>query len=329
MFIYNTVSAPAFLAFVVTLPAQGSSERTRLWRALKALGCGTLRDGMYLLPDSAAHAAALGELAAAARAAGGTGEVFALAPRDAAQAEALRALFDRGADYQAITEEVQRLLLAGTDAQAMRSLRALERRFEQAAAIDFFGSATQAQTAALLDMARIELARRAAPDEPQPAAAPVRRLDRADYQRRRWATRKRPWVDRLASAWLIKRHIDPRATFVWLDSPKQCRGDLLGFDFDGAAFTHTGERVTFETLAASFGLDADPRLAHLGRTVRYLDAGGVATPEARGLETLLAGLRDAEPDDDKLLAAALKVFDWLAAGIALRAADDGDEKGSR
>ncbi len=309
----------SFLTLVLTLPSQGSSERTRLWRALKALGCGTVRDGMYVLPASEAHAAALGELAAAARAAEGTADVFTLTPRDTAQEAGLRGLFDRSADYQAITEDAQRLLLAGgTDGAAARSLRAIERRFEQVASIDFFAGPRREQTAALLDMARIELARRAAPDEPHATAQGIRPLQRADYQGRRWATRKRPWVDRLASAWLIKRRIDARAEFVWLDSPKQCRGELVGFDFDGAAFSHVGERVTFEVLAASFGLDAEARIAHLGRTVRYLDAGGVATAEARGLETILAGLRESQTDDDKLLASALKVFDWLEAGLASR-----------
>jgi len=314
----------SLLALVMTLPSHGSSERTRLWRALKSLGCGTVRDGMYVLPDAPAHAEALAELVAAARAADGTADVFTLTPRDAAQEEALRALFDRSAEYQAITEETQRLLLAGTsDGAAARSLRALERRFEQLAAIDFFAGPRRAQTAALLDMARVELVRRASPDEPRATAQGIARLSRADYQGRRWATRKRPWVDRLASAWLIKRRIDPRAEFVWLETPRQCRGDMLGFDFDGATFSHVGERVTFEVLAASFGLDADARIAHLGRTVRYLDAGGVATAEARGLEAILAGLREAQGDDDKLLASALKVFDWLQAGLASR---DDDER---
>ena len=220
--------------------------------------------------------------------------------------------------------ETQRLLLAGTsDGAAARSLRALERRFEQLAAIDFFAGPRRAQTAALLDMARVELVRRASPDEPRATAQGIARRSRDDYQGRRWATRKRPWVDRLASAWLIKRRIDPRAEFVWLETPRQCRGDMLGFDFDGATFSHVGERVTFEVLAASFGLDADARIAHLGRTVRYLDAGGVATAEARGLEAILAGLREAQGDDDKLLASALKVFDWLQAGLASR---DDDER---
>jgi hypothetical protein len=308
----------SFLALILSLPSSAPGDRTRIWRALRALGCGVLRDGMYVLPQRREHADALERLADEVRAAGGHADVFELAARDAGQADALKTLFDRSADYQAITDEVRALLARiGKDAGGTtRSLRALERRFEQVAAIDFFAGAARDQVAALLEMARTEAARRAAPDEPHAARGGVAARACADYQSRRWATRKRPWVDRLASAWLIKRHIDPRAVFVWIDKPAQCKGDMLGFDFDGAAFTHTGERVTFQTLAASFDLDADPVIARLGDTVRYLDIGGVPTAEAKGLEAVLAGARASIEDDDKLLAAAMKVFDWLATSYA-------------
>ena len=159
-------------------------------------------------------------------------------------------------------------------------------------------------------------ARRSTTDEPSARASAAGRFDRADYSGRRWATRKRPWVDRLASAWLIKRHIDPRASFVWLDKPAQCKGDMVGFDFDGAVFSHSAAGVTFQTLAASFDLADDAVIARLGDSVRYLDIGGVPTAEAKGLEAVLAGARESIDDDDKLLAAAMKVFDWLVAGYA-------------
>ena len=88
------------------------------------------------------------------------------------------------------------------------------------------------------------------------------------------ATRARPWVDRLACAWLIRRFIDPEARFVWLADPAGStpapRG-ALGFDYDGARFTHVGSRVSFEVLAASFSLDADPRLQRIARAVHFLD----------------------------------------------------------
>jgi hypothetical protein len=110
---------------------------------------------------------------------------------------------------------------------------------------------------------------------------------------------------------LIRRFIDRKAKFLWLDNPKKCPKTALGFDFDGAAFTHVGSRVTFEVLATSFGLDADPAIARIAVVVHYLDVGGAPVPEAPGIEVVLAGLRTAATDDDKLLAETGRVFDGL------------------
>src|SRR5574337_918282 len=114
-----------------------------------------------------------------------------------------------------------------------------------------------------------------------PANGTVPRLDPAAHRHRLWATRARPWVDRLASAWLIRRFIDPEARFLWLTRPEDCPPEALGFDFDGAAFTHVGARVSFETLLASFGLEAGA-LQRLGLLVHFLDVGGIQPPEAAG-----------------------------------------------
>jgi hypothetical protein len=126
-------------------------------------------------------------------------------------------------------------------------------------------------------------------------------------------------VDRLASAWLIRRFIDPQARFLWLGNSADCPDGALGFDFDGAAFTHVhthvGERVTFETLLASFGLEADAALARIGAIVHSLDVGGSA-PEAAGLEALLKGLKARITDDDSLLAEGGRLLDDLYAAFA-------------
>ncbi|WIM06384.1 MAG: chromate resistance protein [Candidatus Nitricoxidivorans perseverans] len=147
--------------------------------------------------------------------------------------------------------------------------------------------------------------------EPRAGTGEIRRLAAADFQGRTWATRKNLWIDRMASAWLISRFIDRKAKFLWIDSPKKCPKSALGFDFDGAAFTHVGSRVTFEVLMASFGLDTDPALAKIGAIVHCLDVGGVSVPEAAGVEAVLGGLRAAAPDDDRLLTESRRVFDGL------------------
>ncbi|MFV9493468.1 chromate resistance protein ChrB domain-containing protein [Pseudomonas aeruginosa] len=304
----------SFLALFVSLPTKASTGRMRVWRSVKAQGCATLRDGVYPLPDSADSAATLGEVAAQAVEVGGSGQVYRLSGCDEAQKAALRALFDRGEEYASIAEEIKALgrnLASPDGADAMRKLQPLVRRFEQVNRIDFFPGEAQRQTLSLLDDLRDAITRRMSPDEPTARQTDIPRLNRADYQGRTWATRARPWVDRLASAWLIRRFIDPSARIVWLASPSDCRNGWLGFDFDGAAFSHVGTKVTFETLLASFGLDSAPALVRLGKLVHCLDLGGLPVAEALGIESLLAGLRASEPDDDALLARACEIFDWL------------------
>jgi hypothetical protein len=147
--------------------------------------------------------------------------------------------------------------------------------------------------------------------EPRTGAGAISRLATADFRGRTWATRKHLWVDRMASAWLIRRFIDKKARFLWLDNPTKCPKTALGFDFDGAAFTHVGSRVSFEVLAASFGVDADPAIARIGTIVHCLDVGGAPVAEAAGVEAVLTGLRATATDDDKLLTEASRVFDGL------------------
>ncbi len=126
----------------------------------------------------------------------------------------------------------------------------------------------------------------------------------------------------MASSWLIARFIDRAARFVWLADPKRCPKKALGFDFDGAAFTHVGGLVTFEVLAASFGLDADPALARIAAIVHFLDVGGIPAPEAAGIAAVLAGARVTARNDDELLLDAGRLFDNLYAKYRLENAHD-------
>jgi hypothetical protein len=183
-------------------------------------------------------------------------------------------------------------------------------QLEALAAVDFFPSAAQARAREGLDKVRMRVNRRFSPAEPTSLEGEVQRRRLSDFRGRRWATRKRLWVDRVASAWLIRRFIDPDAQLIWLDRPADCPGDAIGFDFDGAAFTHVGDRVTFEVLLAAFGL-RDVSLDRLGALVHFLDVGGEEVVEAPGFEAVLAGMRDRCADDDALLAAAAPVLDAL------------------
>jgi hypothetical protein len=295
---------------VLSLPTENATARMRAWRSLKAAGAAVLRDGVYLLPAGAAHAGALQAVADDVCANGGAAQVFTAEPQNGADPAAL---FDRGAEFGALLAEIgvcRAGLSSHTAQQVLKQARKLRKAFEQIAAIDFFPGEAQAQTAAALQALEADAAHASAPDEPHAVARTIERRDPALYRNRVWATRRRPWIDRLASAWLIRRFIDPQARFVWLKSPADCPKRAIGFDFDGATFTHSGAMVTFETLLASFGLQT-PALVRLGVLVHGLDAGGVMPPEAAGVERVLAGMREAIADDDQLLLAAAGVFEGL------------------
>lgn len=298
---------------VLSLPTDGATVRMRAWRALKAAGAAVLRDGVYLLPDAPRHAAVLAEVAADVR--GGGGGAHCLVTEH----DGFEALFDRHHDYRALLAELTECrAAAGRELSAIdaRQLRRLRKTFEQLSAIDFFPGESQRQAAAALAELEADVAQATAPDEPHHVQRRIARLDAARYRGKLWATRRRPWVDRLASAWLIRRFIDPEARFVWLKSPADCPKRAIGFDFDGATFTHVGAYVTFETLMASFGLDT-PALRRLALLVHGLDAGGVLPDEAPGVERVLAGMREAITKDDQLLAVAAGVFEALHAAYEL------------
>ncbi|HQR03581.1 MAG TPA: chromate resistance protein [Rhodocyclaceae bacterium] len=196
-------------------------------------------------------------------------------------------------------------------------MRQVRKDLEIIAAIDFFPNEQLDVARRALTDAERRLTRQFAPDEPEATGGAVPRLDQSDYQGRLWATRSRLWVDRIASAWLIHRFIDRDARFVWLKDIKDCPADALGFDFDGATFTHVGNLVSFETLLASFGLDTDRGLVRLGALVHALDVGDGVTPESRGFEAILEGARQRHTGDDRLLEEISPMLDSLYAYFSL------------
>lgn len=303
-----------WLMLVTSLPTQRTAPRMRLWRALKGMGAAVLRDGVYLLPGDPVARESFEVQARAVVAAGGAAHVLPFDGIDPALERQFIALFDRGPEYARLIDAVRGLrrdLSRRGATAAQRALRRLRREYEAVRAVDYFAGLAAEQAAQVLNEAEVALAAIAAPGEPQAQAGAIRRLNPKNYRGRTWATRARPWVDRLASAWLIKRFIDPNARIIWLKYEKDCSKRALGFDFDGATFTHVGARVSFEVLSASFGLETDIALARVGSLVHYLDVGGAPVAEARGLEALLRGARARAKTDNALLIEASKMFDYL------------------
>jgi hypothetical protein len=284
----------------------------RVWRALKESGCGVLRDGVYLLPAGSRSAPGLAEMESDIRAEGGFAMAVEMNLKDGVQAEHVRKLFDRSGDYGSLVDKIN----AGKAAlprlglrRAQTLVQRLRRSYEKLVESDFFPGPAKAQAEEALSGLTSRMAELYSGGEPRVSKKRVRRLDAAQYRNRLWVTRTKPWVDRLACGWLIKRFIDSGAKFDWIEQPRDCPRKAVGFDFDGAEFTHSGGRVTFEVLLASFGLDQDRALAAIGAAVHFLDIGGIPVPDARGLETVLRGAREKARNDDELLSAASRIFD--------------------
>jgi len=300
----------SWLLLILSLPTENATVRMRAWRSIKGWGAASLRDGVYLLPAHPDHVKKLEAVARDVREAGGVAYVV---PTDGPEAHGFPVLFDRSDDYEALYSDIAELratLAPELAMEVMKEARKLRKRFSRLSEIDFFPGAARGRVDSALQALETDTNRVLSPDEPLPSSGSVPRLEHANYKSRIWATRRQPWVDRLASAWLIKRFIDPRARFLWLRSPADCPDDALGFDFDGAAFTHVNEKVTFETLLASFDL-REVALQRIGELVHYLELGGHQPPEASGVDCVLMGLRESHSDDNQLLLAANQVFDSL------------------
>ncbi len=316
-------TAPPWWLLVVSLPTQSATARMRIWRALKAKGCAALRDGAYLLPERAGHEALLQDLAEQCQREGGSAWLLAVQMRSDDATPAWRALFDRSPDYAKLRSTwklTKRALAAKPMPELLRLQRRLQREFEGLRSIDFFPTEASLEAeAAWVDLGQ-RFARLLAPDEPQSTDSGIARLDIADYQGRLWATRRRLWVDRVASAWLIRRFIDRSARFHWLAEPADCPQEALGFDFDGAHFSHVGDRVSFQTLLASFDLEQDAALLRLGALVHQLDIGGEPVAEASGFEAVMSGARlRLGDDDDTLLDEIGRLLDSLYAHFGQQA----------
>lgn len=297
-----------WLLLVVSLPTENATARMRSWRALKNLGCASLRDGVWLLPAHPKAAARLRDIAEDMRKSGGEAWVLTL-QADPQQADSFPTLFDRGAEYGVWLDELTLFDPLAADLAATRKqLKALSKRLTAITDTDYFPHPLQTLACERLQLAETAMCGRRAAIEPTFQQDEPERLNAADFQGRYWATRRDLWVDRLASAWLIRRFIDTNARFLWMEDPNTCPPEALGFDFDGARFTHTGCYVTFETLLVSFGLEQDSGLQRLGHLVHALDVGGTA-PEAAGFAAVLKGLQYRTPDDDALLAAGGQLLD--------------------
>jgi len=300
-----------WLVYVASFPTDDPAARMRVLRTLESLGCAVLREGVYVLPDNQVNRQGLQRLSEHMTRINGSAHILQVTNSDAEQGQTFRSLFDRTGKYQELIKAVEGLR-AGfgiSDPSAIaRVLNKQRREFEAISALDFFTSPLRERTEEVLRGTEAEVRKRMFPDAPK--AGGVTQTGRY-YFKRVWATRKPLWADRLASAWLIRRFIDPEATLLWLDKSQECPSTAVGFGFEGATFSNSRDKVTFQELLASFSLDNSETLARIGTLVHFLDTGGAPVAEAAGVDTLLQGARRRSNSDEELFAESEKTFDLL------------------
>ena len=312
----STDSTSRWLILVHQLPAQPSKLRVKVWRRLQAVGAVLVKNSVYVLPNNDESRENFEWIRGEILSDGGEAVVFTADAIDDLSADEVVNAFvtARRDDWRALEEKAAALreqLESGPSGQTraeaiQREVTSLRNRATQVDKIDFFQAPGRDRAVAAIDALTGEQRREAERAQP---AGPT--LQRDEYQGRAWVTRPRPGVDRMASAWLIRRFIDPAATFSFSDRVPT-DNDSIPFDMYGVEFGHQGSLCTFETLIHRFGID-EAGLTRLASIVHALDLHTTAEsdPETATVGRLVDGLREARGDDVRLLESGIEVFEAL------------------
>ncbi len=308
-------SVDPWLLLIHQLPPQPAYFRVKIWRRLQGLGAVAIKNAVYALPAGDQAQEDFEWVLREIREGGGDGSICEARFLDGLGDDEIRAMFQaaRDADYEQIAAEARGLaaqsdsLPQGHDTAAPAGR--LRRRLGQIGAIDFFDA--PGRIAAEAAIAALE-ARMQHEDSNGADAGPGAR-DLLPVQGATWVTRKDVHIDRIASAWLIRRFIDPEARFVFVPArgyrPKP--GELR-FDMFDAEFTHEGDRCTFEVLLERAPL-SDQALRQMAEIVHDIDFKDAKydRPEAAGIDRLITGIVLAHAEDEVRITRASTVFDDL------------------
>ncbi|HYL13047.1 MAG TPA: chromate resistance protein ChrB domain-containing protein [Terriglobales bacterium] len=293
-----------WLLLVFSLPAQRASQRVEVWRKLQRYGAVALRSSGYVLPNSAANQERLEWLAAAIRNYRGQASVVQVHSFDDLPPEKLQQIFleARSRDYELLHRELKKVLAVSSNRRSSAALSRVRRRFQEITAIDFFQSPLRSRVETLLARA----------DEPSTNAARNGKGKLSEYRNRAWITRPRPGIDRVSSAWLIRRFIDPKARFLFANDPS-AHPDAIPFDmFVPQGFGHRGEDCTFETLRKEFAI-RDPKVKRIAQSIHDADLSDekFGRAEGQGLDQVLNGWARQGIADDELLQRGMDLIEGL------------------
>jgi hypothetical protein len=311
-----------WLLLIHQIPPKPDYLRVKIGRRLQRVGAVPVKNSVYALPDADQSLEDFQWIRAEIVAASGDASICRADFIDGLTGDAIRQVFcqARDADYASIVTDARELLASmrtrGAErprAQPGDDLTRLRRRFAAASAIDYFGAPQRRAAQEVLDALAAELD----PPRSTRSAAPRSLASRSEYSGRTWVTRRNVYVDRMASAWLIRRFVDPDARFVFVgdEGYRPARGEIRFDMFDGE-FTHEGDRCTFEVLVDRF-VPNDDALEAVAEVVHDIDLRDAKfeREEAAGVERVVAGIARAYADDDARLERSRSLLDELYAGF--------------
>ena len=308
------MSEPDWYLLIHRIPARPLYLRAKIRRRLTSLGAVALKDSVYVLPARNELLPRLQEITDEARSGGGNAYVLRADFVEVSTNDALVESFrrERTADYEALARDVRRWTAelkrrsrtVPLGASLPTRLARAKKRLEGIRAIDFFDARAHHEAEASLAALETDLL-----SEP---AAPLGSRHR-ELVGRTWVTRRGIQVDRIASAWFVRRFLDPKARLRFIDpGADEVRPDEIRFDMADGDFTHEEDRCTFETLVLRTGMK-DPALARVAEIVHEIDIkdGKYSCPETTGVQQMLGGMLMATPDDDSRLDRGFAMFDDL------------------
>jgi hypothetical protein len=304
-----------WLVFSYSLPSKSSSSpRVTLWRRLRRLGSISVKTGVYILPARDECIEAFQWLTQEVQQAKGDALVFYVEQFEGLSDQQLIEIFRevRQQEYIEIdiqAEELEKKINTQPKIEVLEiknAIAKLRKRYSEILTLDFFDCPDAQPVAARLTRIEQHLQ--------QPNSENLVSLSITDYQNKLWVTRPRPFVDRLACIWLIRKFIDPLAIIHYSLQPKL---EEIAFDMKGAEFGHQGNLCSFETMMFRFGLERSG-IGAIAQIVHELDLrdGQYISPEATGVETILRGWLLASLTDMELESLGIKLFDGLYLALA-------------
>jgi len=309
MHVPKELAAP-WLLLVFSLPAQAASRRVEIWRKLQRYGTVALRTSGNILPNTSANQERMEWLAAAIRSYKGQASVVLVQSFDDLSDQQLKQLFNeaRSRDYRKVIHELNKVLASAPATRPAGTVNRIRRRFVEITGIDFFGNSLRSRVEHLLS--RLD-------ERDKTSTARNHKGKAGKYLNRRWITRPRPGIDRVSSAWLIRRFIDPKAHFVF-GKESSADPDAVPFDmFSDEGFGHRGEDCTFETLYKQFAM-RDGRVKRIAQIIHDADLGDekFGRVEGQGLDKVLNGWAKQDLPDDELLQRGMELIEGLYESLA-------------